>query len=252
MPNNKESCHKEINSLFDEAKGELDKIDTQANERKKEIVIKLAKDLEDKIPIDTISSTIVKRLDGRVSEIFIHECLDEKYKQKYRMDNAKKQKKKKQEKEIILAPQPALNPQEYSEEEEEEEEKEEKQKNKVAVMVGADGRSYIQREEDKESSKTAAEDHADSTSKDKVFTQSSSSQQQEEHQFKEDNDRLDGEPEDQSFNDLDDLNSDQEKILDKPNQLATTADKIMNTSGISSAASSFDNNNDKDILPFEF
>jgi hypothetical protein len=58
----------------------------------------LAKDLEGKVPTDTISIEIVNQLRGRVSERFIHECLDNKYKQKYRAENAKKRKSKEEEK----------------------------------------------------------------------------------------------------------------------------------------------------------
>jgi hypothetical protein len=52
----------------------------------------LAKDLEGKIPTDTISVEIVNQLRGRVSQQFIHNCLEMKYKQKHRIENAKKQK----------------------------------------------------------------------------------------------------------------------------------------------------------------
>jgi len=58
----------------------------------------LAKDLEGKVPTDTISIEIVNQLRGRVSERFVHICLDNKYKQKYRAENAKKRKSKEQEK----------------------------------------------------------------------------------------------------------------------------------------------------------
>jgi len=49
-------------------------------------------------------------LKGLVSKSLIHECLPAKYKQKHRIDNAKKQKKKKIQKEPTLAPLSALNP----------------------------------------------------------------------------------------------------------------------------------------------
>src|SRR3954470_7050848 len=49
----------EINSLFDDARKELAKVDENAKELKKNIVIKLAKKLEEKIRIDTICIEIV-------------------------------------------------------------------------------------------------------------------------------------------------------------------------------------------------
>jgi hypothetical protein len=58
----------------------------------------LAKDLEGKVPTHTISIEIVNQIRGRVSERFIHECLDDKYKQKYRAENAKKRRNKEDEK----------------------------------------------------------------------------------------------------------------------------------------------------------
>src|SRR3954447_9606482 len=86
----------EINSLFDDARKELAKVDENAkelkkdiviklakvdenaNELKKNIVIKLAKKLEEKIRIDTICIEIVTQLQGEVSERFVRECLPEK------------------------------------------------------------------------------------------------------------------------------------------------------------------------------
>jgi hypothetical protein len=53
----------------------------------------LARDLEGKIPTDEISSEIIHQLHGRVSQRLIHDCLDEKYKKKHRIENARKQKK---------------------------------------------------------------------------------------------------------------------------------------------------------------
>ena len=58
----------------------------------------MAKDLEGKVPTHTISIEIVNQLRGRVSERFNHECLDDKYKQKYRAENAKKRRNKEEEK----------------------------------------------------------------------------------------------------------------------------------------------------------
>jgi hypothetical protein len=86
------SIEQEISLLFEAARNKLEKIDAQAKKEKKQIVKDLAKDLEGQIPTDTISIEIVTQLRSRVSERFIHECLDEKYKQQRRVENAKKTK----------------------------------------------------------------------------------------------------------------------------------------------------------------
>ena len=67
MSYNIEYPNKEIPFLFEEAKEKLDKIEREANEKKKDIVIKLTKDLEIEIPKDIICQAIVEQLDGRVS-----------------------------------------------------------------------------------------------------------------------------------------------------------------------------------------
>ncbi|HEY6163840.1 MAG TPA: hypothetical protein VIW25_02930 [Nitrososphaeraceae archaeon] len=84
----------DISSIFEAAIAKLDNIDSEAKKQKKQIIIELAKKLEEKIPVNTISIEIVNRLHGRSSERFIRQCLDEKYKQKSRVENARKQKKK--------------------------------------------------------------------------------------------------------------------------------------------------------------
>jgi hypothetical protein len=91
MSQNANNTEAEISSLFRDALSKLDKIDAQAERERKEIVKNLAKDLEGKIATDTISIEIVNQLRGRVSERHIRECLDEKYKQKHRVENARKQ-----------------------------------------------------------------------------------------------------------------------------------------------------------------
>lgn len=60
MTVNNEFIEQEISSLFKDAQDKLDRIDEDANKSKTEVVIKLAKDLEGKIPMDTISSTILE------------------------------------------------------------------------------------------------------------------------------------------------------------------------------------------------
>jgi hypothetical protein len=93
MASNDETNEAEISLLFEDAKAKLDKIDAQTQKEKKQIVKDLANNLEGKIPTDTISIEIVNQLRGKVSERFIHNCLDEKYKQKSQVENARKQKK---------------------------------------------------------------------------------------------------------------------------------------------------------------
>jgi hypothetical protein len=93
------SCHQnaiehedEISQLFKNAIIKIDEIDKQAKKEKKSIVKDLARDLEGKIRQETICIEIVNQLCGRVSERFIRECLEDKYKQQSRANNAKKQK----------------------------------------------------------------------------------------------------------------------------------------------------------------
>ena len=84
MSDNNEFIEQEIDSLFEDARQELARVDKNAKELKKNIVINLAKKLDGKIPTDTICIEIVNQLRGRVSERFIHECLPEKYKKNIR------------------------------------------------------------------------------------------------------------------------------------------------------------------------
>ena len=85
----------EIFLCFQVARKKLDKVDADAKKEKIQIVRDLARALEGKIPTDRIAVEIVHQLRGKVSERLIHGCLDEKYKCKYIVDNAKKQKHRK-------------------------------------------------------------------------------------------------------------------------------------------------------------
>jgi hypothetical protein len=95
----------DINSIFQDAITKLDNIDSQAKKEKKQVIKETAKQLEGKIPLESISIEIVNQLRGRVSERLVHQSLDEKYKKKYRVENAlrKKEKKKKEKKESLAA-----------------------------------------------------------------------------------------------------------------------------------------------------
>jgi hypothetical protein len=67
----------EISQLFKNAIMKIEEIDKRANKKKKDIVKDLANDLEGKIRQETICAEIIHQLDGRVSERFIRECLDD-------------------------------------------------------------------------------------------------------------------------------------------------------------------------------
>jgi hypothetical protein len=94
------SNEEEISSCFQAARQKLDKVDADAKEKKTQIVQDLAKDLEGKISTDSICNEIVHQLHGKVSERLIRDCLEEKYKEKRRVENAKKQKRKHQSTEL--------------------------------------------------------------------------------------------------------------------------------------------------------
>jgi hypothetical protein len=84
---------KEISGIFQWSRSEIDKVTSFAHGMKQKIIKETAVKLEGKIATDTIAMEIVIQLGDIVSQRLIHECLDEKYKQKYRSENAKKQKK---------------------------------------------------------------------------------------------------------------------------------------------------------------
>lgn len=68
----------------------------------------MAKDLEGKIATDSISNEIVHQLRGKISETLIR-SLDEKYKEKHRVGNARKQKKKHESTDDLAASVPLNN-----------------------------------------------------------------------------------------------------------------------------------------------
>jgi len=69
----KESQDDEIDSLFDDARRKLDTVEKESKDKKKQIVVDLAKNLEGKIPMDTIAIEIVNQLRGSVSERFVRD-----------------------------------------------------------------------------------------------------------------------------------------------------------------------------------
>jgi hypothetical protein len=87
------SNEEEISSCFKAAIEKLDRVEADAEKEKTQIVKDLAKDLEGKIPTDRICNEIVHQLHGKkISPRTIRKCLDKKYKEKHRVENAQKQK----------------------------------------------------------------------------------------------------------------------------------------------------------------
>jgi hypothetical protein len=224
----------ETSLLFEDAIEKLDKIDVQANDSKKQIIINLAKNLEGKIPTDIISMEITDQLRGRVSPSFIRECLDEKYKVKFRAENAKKQKPIPQ-RGLVLAPVVALKQQKELEEVTEQETIE-----KVDTIVDAGDKISI--EEEKRGEPYTTIDFSFMTDKTIVPV---SYQQQQEHKLKEKpNKELE---ECSSCKDLYDENLELKEVLQKSSQFAT-ADMMLSTS----ATATYDVDKGNDVLPFEF
>jgi hypothetical protein len=229
-------------SLFEDAIEKLGKIDVQAHESKKQIdihanvskkqiIINLAKSLEEKIPIDTICMEITNRLGGIVSASFIRQCLDEKYKQKVRSENAKKQKPRSQE--LKLATLPTLNQQEELKEETEQD-----TVWKGDTIVDAGDKISIEEEEKKDRPSTTADF---SVMAGKTIVPVS---YQQEHQLKEKTNHglkecsSDKEPVDENHEDA----------LGKSSQV-TIAGKMVT---FEEHANTHDDERDKSILPFEF
>ncbi len=229
MENDKEICDKEITSLFDNARDKLRNVETHARIQKKQIVIDLAKDLDGKIPTDTISAEIVTQLHDQVSERFIHECLDEKYKQKSRVDNARKQKKEPKEPQVIskLAALPPLN-QEVEEDD------------KKVIMLDTDGGITIQEDENDEPPTTTC-----SSIMDKTFTTESYQQPSQEQEIKKDIDSQ--EKECISSKDLSFENGQLKKVIEKSNQLIQSENMVSSTTLIKNNRDIIDN-----ILSCEF
>ena len=88
------SNEEEISLRFQAAIEKLDRVEADAEKEKTQIVQDLAKDLEGKIATDAICNEIVHQLHGKkISPRTIRKCLDEKYKEKHRVENARKQKR---------------------------------------------------------------------------------------------------------------------------------------------------------------
>ncbi len=94
----------EIRILCQNAIEQIQKVDSDSNQQKREIdaivdkkkrliITELARNLEHKVPTNTICIEIVNQLRGIVSESFIRKCLDQKYKDTRRSQNAKQQNK---------------------------------------------------------------------------------------------------------------------------------------------------------------
>jgi hypothetical protein len=83
---------KDIVLLVENAIEKLNIVKENTQKGNKMIVINLAKDLEGIIPMNNICKEIINRLHGRLSPRTIRKYLDEKYKVKSRVENARKQK----------------------------------------------------------------------------------------------------------------------------------------------------------------
>ncbi len=219
----------EISLLVEDAIGKLEKVDAQAEGQKKQIVVDLAKSLEGKIPTDTIFMEIVDKLHGRVSPRFIRECLEEKYKQKARVDNARKQNRQPQCKiDNKLAALPPLN-----------------------AVVGTEGITILDADNlmplsgnnaDNKSSATVIDaSAADITIAELPYEQ----QEEQEQQIVKQINPKDKE-ECQNCKDLYTKNLELEEALAKSNQMIT-ADKMVSTS-----TDDHDKENNNEILNFEF
>lgn len=97
---------KKIDKVQAGAKKAKSQIEAEAKKAKSQIVQELARDLVGKIPTDEISSEIIHQLHGRVSQRLIHDCLDEKYKKKHRVENARKKKNQEQDLAALNKPVP--------------------------------------------------------------------------------------------------------------------------------------------------
>jgi hypothetical protein len=106
---NPADSQQEISTCFEAAIKKLDKVESDAEKKKSEIVRELARDLEGKMPTDEIAAEIVHQLRGRISERRIYECLEgeqyAKYKKKHRVENARKRQGRKDQAELAAEPQ---------------------------------------------------------------------------------------------------------------------------------------------------
>ena len=137
-----EDVRRKLKEIDSQTKGEHKEIESKAKGKKKVIINKFAKDLEGKVKDEDICKEIIHHL-SEVSERFIRACLPEKYKQKHRVLNAKKQKKKKvikeEEKLAAIIMKTPLNS---------EKEEEEKDKKKQVMLVNVDGSISIKNDAD--------------------------------------------------------------------------------------------------------
>ena len=228
-----ENCDTEISKLFQNARDVLKKLDKNVNQQKKQIVVELAKNLEKRIQLDTICMEIVTQLRGQVSERFVRQCLDEKYKQKSHIENAKRQKKQnylENEKDIDkLAAATPLN-QEYE--------------NDKIILVEANGQAIVQMDGDNNDKLFSDMDDYDSTKDNTELVSSKLSHQKEQEQrlgMKNDHLRLNECP---SCKELQLQNLELKEALRKLNQF-TFADKMKSNNNKNAMISN-------NILDFEF
>jgi len=118
-------------------------------------------------------------------------------------------------------------------------------------MVGADGSSYTQREDDGKTSGNKPEDYPGSSSKDNTSNQTSTASQQteQERQSIDHENHFDSELERQKADNINDQNFEQEDILDKPSPLKDTSNKSKIAEGVSVEQSV---ENEEDVLSIKF
>ncbi len=95
---------KDIVLLIENAIERLNIVKENTQKENKQIVSDLAKDLEGIMPMETVCTEIINRLQGHLKPRTVRKYLDEKYKVKSRVDNAKKQKKNKHSNLAALGP----------------------------------------------------------------------------------------------------------------------------------------------------
>lgn len=141
----------EIDRLNSEATQKKASIETELENNKKNIVLKLADDLKAQgLRVDRIANEIIHQLEGRASDTWIREILPDEYKDKKKQENAKKRWNR------DFAPVPVQNQQTTDVVEQPVEQQttdEIAQVQTKRIMVGIDGHEIIDKDPSSEASK---------------------------------------------------------------------------------------------------
>jgi hypothetical protein len=141
----------EIDRLNSEATQKKDSIETELENNKKNIVLKLADDLKAQgLRVDRIANEIIHQLKGRASDTWIREILPDEYKDKKKQENAKKRWNRN------FAPAPVQNQQttDVAEQPVEQQTTDEiAQTQTKRIIVGIDGSEIIDKDPSSEASK---------------------------------------------------------------------------------------------------